>query len=245
MTALLGTVLAASLVGSVHCAGMCGGLVAFYAATPGRGARAPWLAHVAYNAGRLGAYAALGAAAGAIGGLVDTTGGAFLGLQRVAAALAGVLILLWGLASLFIALGGRLPSVPAPRVLRRGVGRTIAALAAAQPVARAAAIGVLTGCLPCGWLYAFVVAAAGTGSALEGAVLMAVFWVGTVPMMLGLGLGIQAIARPLLRHVPAACAVALIVVGLLALDGRVRAVDLSRDASRPAPVHSGHFHGAH
>jgi sulfite exporter TauE/SafE len=248
MIALLGTVFAASLLGSLHCAGMCGGLVAFYAGTNARDGRAPMLPHLAYNAGRLAAYTALGAAAGALGAMLDTTGGALLGAQRVAAAIAGTLMLLWGAVSLLSALGARVPRPAAPAGLHRVVRRGVALAAAAPPVARAGVIGVLTGCLPCGWLYAFALAAAGTGSALAGAGLMAVFWAGTLPVMLGVGVGVQSIARPLARHIPAACAVAMIVIGLLALDGRIRAahppghVSGSDEAVGAAPGR--HWHGA-
>ena len=232
MIALLGTVLAASLLGSLHCAGMCGGLVAFYAGTPGQGGRVPMLPHLAYSAGRLLAYTALGGAAGALGGMFDVTGGALLGVQRAAAVAAGTLMLVWGVVNLLSAIGVRVPRLGVPVTLHRIVRRGIALVADAPMVARAGATGVLTGSLPCGWLYAFVVAAAGTGGALAGAGLMTVFWAGTVPVMLGLGVGIQTIARPLSRHIPAACAVGMIVIGLLALDGRIRAADLPGHAPR-------------
>jgi hypothetical protein len=53
MITLALTVLGASLVGSLHCAGMCGGLVAFYSADPrpvaARTSRA--LVHAAYSGG--------------------------------------------------------------------------------------------------------------------------------------------------------------------------------------------------
>ena len=94
---------------------------------------------------------------------------------------------------------------------------------------RALVIGLLTGCLPCGWLYAFVVTAAGTGTATAGAATMAVFWLGTLPAMVSLALGVRALAGPLRRHVPAACAVALILVGLFAVAGRMM----------DRPVHAG------
>ena len=70
MTALIATVLGASLLGSAHCAGMCGGFVAFYAggAASLRG-RAAWSCHLAYNGGRLAAYATLGGAAGLLGAI--------------------------------------------------------------------------------------------------------------------------------------------------------------------------------
>jgi sulfite exporter TauE/SafE len=226
---------------------MCGGLVAFYAGAPGQEGGARMLPHLAYNAGRLGAYAALGAIAGTVGTLLDTTGGTLLGVQRVAAILAGTLMLLWGVHNLLSAVGVRVPRLVAPPRLHRLVRRGVAVISGAPPVARAGAIGVLTGSLPCGWLYAFVLAAGGTGSALTGAGLMAVFWAGTLPVMLGLGVGIHAIARPLARHVPAACAVGMIVIGLLALDGRIRAADppghlrhVDAPVAPATPGHQGH-----
>jgi uncharacterized protein len=97
-------------------------------------------------------------------------------------------------------------------------------------------IGLLTGALPCGWLYGFVVAAAGTGSAPAGALLMTVFWAGTVPVMLGLGVGIQVAAAPLRRHLPTVCALAMIAVGALAVSGRVTStVGIPAGGDRPAP----------
>jgi sulfite exporter TauE/SafE len=66
-----------------------------------------------------------------------------------------------------------------------------------------------------------------------GAVLMAVFWVGTLPVMVTLGVGLRGLAGPLRRHVPTACAVAMILVGLFAVAGRM--------VEWPA-MHAGHHH---
>jgi hypothetical protein len=205
---------------------MCGGFVAFYAgAAPGPRRWSRRLAHLAYNGGRLGVYAALGAAAGALGAALDTTGGVLLGIQRTAAIVSGVLITLWGARTLLEALGARVPRLGAPAGLRALAGRGIGAVATAPPPLRALVVGLATGLLPCGWLYVFLATAAGTGSAGGGAILMAVFWAGTLPAMLSLGLGLQALAGPLRRHVPVVCAIAMIVVGLLAIGGRLAAVD--------------------
>ena len=228
MTALALTVLTASFLGSLHCAGMCGGFVAFYAGGAGRSRLG---GHLAYSAGRLAAYASLGVLAGALGAALDATGG-LIGVQRAAAVAAGALITLWGVAGLLATRGVRVPRIGAPPALRGLVSRGIARVAARRPATRALVIGLLTGCLPCGWLYAFVVTAAGTGSAPAGAAVMAAFWLGTLPVMLSLGAGLAALAGPLRRHVPAACALAMIVVGLLAVVGRVRPVD------PPAPSHA-------
>ena len=219
MTALALTVLAASLVGSLHCAGMCGGFVAFYT---GAGGRRQGLGHAAYNIGRLAAYATLGALAGALGAALDLAS-APAGIQRGAAVLAGALIALWGTRTLLETAGVRMARLEPPAALRGAVARGVAAVAVEPPVTRALVIGLLTGLLPCGWLYAFIVTAAGTGDPLRGAGLMAVFWLGTLPVMAGLGVAVQALAGSLRRWVPAVCAVAMIVVGLLAVAGRARA----------------------
>jgi uncharacterized protein len=219
VTALASSVLVASLLGSLHCAGMCGGFVALYAGDPGRrdGVMA---GHIAYNLGRLMAYAALGALAGTLGAALDL-GGGLLGFQRVAAALAGAFIALWGAVLLLESLGKRVPRFGPPSWLQGSVSRGVRLIAGWRPVTRALAVGLLTGCLPCGWLYAFVVTAAGTGSAAVGAALMTVFWLGTLPIMVSLGVGLRGLAGPLRRYVPTACAMAMILVGLLAVAGRM------------------------
>ena len=140
-------------------------------------------------------------------------------------------------AALLIATGVRLPRVPVPQRLGRWVSRSIAALAERPPVIRALVIGLLATFLPCGWLYAFAITAAGTGSALRGAVVMAVFWVGTLPVMTGIGYGIQILARPLRRQVPVFCSVALIAVGLWTVLARAQLIDPGGELlAGPAPA---------
>lgn len=221
MTTLALTVLGASLLGSLHCAGMCGGFVAFYAGTgDGRAGRS----HAAYNLGRLAAYAGLGTMAGALGLALDLAS-APIGIPRVAAGLAGLLITLWGMRMLLEVSGVRMASLRPPSALSSAVARGVAVVARQPATTRALVVGLLTGLLPCGWLYAFVVTAAGTGDPLRGAGLMAVFWAGTLPVMAGLGVAVQAMAGAVRRFVPAACAIAMIVVGLLAVAGRARIVE--------------------
>jgi sulfite exporter TauE/SafE len=53
--------------------------------------------------------------------------------------------------------------------------------------ARAFGAGFLWGMLPCGLVYAAVALAASSGSAAAGAVVMAAFWLGTLPALLAAG----------------------------------------------------------
>ncbi|MDQ7007182.1 MAG: sulfite exporter TauE/SafE family protein [Acidobacteriota bacterium] len=231
MTALVVTVFLASLLGSLHCAAMCGPLVAVYAgADPSRGWRRG-IGHACYSGGRLVAYGILGAAAGSLGAALDLAG-SLAGVQRVTAILAGVLIALWGVVSLLQLRGVDVGRLALPASVQRLLGRLMAQLREKPPMVRALVIGLASALLPCGWLYAFVVAAAGTSSALRGALVMAVFWAGTLPVMVSLGFGLQAMAGPLRRHLPTISAVALIVVGLLAVVTRIEKVAVATSGRR-------------
>lgn len=214
LIALCAAVLGASLLGSLHCAGMCGGLVAFASGAGAEGPRPGRFArHLAYHGGRLAAYVGLGAVAGALGAALDL-GGRLLGYQRVAAVGAGIFVALWGGHALATALGVRLPQPKAPGALRRAVGRGLDRFARRPPVHRALAVGLLSALLPCGWLWAYVAVAAGTGGAVAGALVMGVFWAGTVPALVAVGAAVQAASGRLRRVAPAVCAAALVVVGL-------------------------------
>ena len=230
MTPLALTVFVASLSGSLHCAGMCGGLVAFAAGTDR--SRRPLPGHLAYHTGRFTVYVTLGALAGGLGAGLDLAGRA-AGLRDAALATAAVLMLAWGLLTLLRHFG-----VPLPRFLGAPAGHGLAGrvyrrLAGRPPVVRAAALGMLTPLLPCGWLYAFAVTAAGTGSALSGALLMAAFFLGTVPALAAVGVSVQLLAGRLRRHLPVMSALALVVVGLVTLAGRASYVP---PPPEPAPA---------
>ncbi len=226
MIPLFSAVLLASLLGSLHCAGMCGAFVAF--AVAGVDERAPaglrpprWLLNASYNGGRLITYTILGAIAGALGSAVDF-GGSAVGVQRSAAILAGAIMVGFGLVTALRLSGVRIARLPLPPGLDRLVTAGHRAAMRLSPARRALAIGMLTTLLPCGWLYAFAVTAAGTAHPLLGAGTMAVFWAGTLPVMASLGAGIQSLAGPLRRRVPLATAVILVIVGLFTIVGRLR-----------------------
>jgi sulfite exporter TauE/SafE len=226
MTALVATVIVASLVGSLHCAGMCGPFAAFalgadpLAGRSGGGEASGRLSlHAAYNGGRLVTYVGLGALAGLLGAAVDL-GGEAIGLARAAAVLAGGVMVVFGGAALLRALGLRVPTAPVPGPLRRLAVRANRRALALSPVRRALAVGLLTTLLPCGWLYAFAVTAAGTASPLWGAVTMAAFWVGTLPIMLALGAGVQTLAGAMARRLPVITSLAIVCVGLYTVVAR-------------------------
>ena len=235
MAALVVTVFVASLLGSLHCAGMCGGFVSFYAAAdPSRGWRRS-VSHIAYNGGRLVTYTILGAVFGALGKAVDVAG-SLAGIGRIAFVGAAVLMILWGVWALLLALDVRLPRLPVPAFLLRRSERLFEGLGRKPPVVRAGLLGLSSTFLPCGWLYAYAVMAAGTGSPLQGMVVMAVFWAGTVPILAGIGTGVQLLAGGFRKRLPVVTAIALILVGVVVLAGGIDRLDADAAAEHCHPV---------
>ncbi len=210
MSALIASVFVASLLGSVHCAGMCGGFVCSYA--PG----APARAHAAYHGMRLAAYLALGVVAGSLGAGV-THAGELLAVRHAAALVAGALMVLWGVATLLAARGVRVPFVTVPAPAHGALQQIVRRSATWSPSGRAAAFGGMTALLPCGWLYAFVVTAAGTGSVPRAMLVMGVFWLGTVPALLAVAGGVQRLTARWRAVVPTVTAASIVLMGLLTI----------------------------
>jgi sulfite exporter TauE/SafE len=180
----------------------------------------------AYHGGRLFSYVLLGVLAGAMGQLLDQ-GGELFQVQRVSMMVAGVVMILFGVVALLRIWGARIGKMGVPKPLQALFARGTAFAQSRHPVVRALLIGLLSIFLPCGWLYFFVFAAAGTGSALFGAYAMAAFWLGTVPILAAMGVGIQMLTGPVRKHLPWAMALLLIIVGVVVVvrGEEVRAID--------------------
>lgn len=212
------SILAASALGSLHCVGMCGGLVSFYAGSDAPAASRT-ASHAAYHSMRLVAYVALGAAAGGLGTALDLIGSR-VGLGHLGLLLAGLTLLAWAGPLVLWRRSAGAPLSLGRRAARRSpliqrLERVFVSLASRArqrpPVWRASALGLASALLPCGWLYAFVLLAAGTGSIGDGALLMLAFWLGTVPALLGLGVGIGRLSARLRARVPRLSAALVLV----------------------------------
>jgi hypothetical protein len=132
------------------------------------------------------------------------------GLVHVAALLSGILVILWGASLVF-------PRFSVKSPLDRFLGRRLAQLGTRPKLFPSSMLGVLTPLLPCGWLYAFVVTAAGTGNLFGGALVMAAFWLGTVPALVGMGALVSRLSLPLRARLPVVSGMALILIGFFGL----------------------------
>jgi hypothetical protein len=164
------------LVGSLHCAGMCGPLAL---ALPAAGNSTPTyvLGRVAYNAGRIITYCLLGIVFGLMGWTF-----LMAGLQRWVSIALGVALLLGLFASRRLALARPVTSAVNQLKARMSV------LLRRRSFAALAVLGLLNGLLPCGLVYVACAGAAATGGILAGASYMTAFGVGTVPIMLAISL---------------------------------------------------------
>lgn len=232
MSASLFPLFVVGLLGSVHCAGMCGGIVgalSFAPQRPGAGATtialrpvaaAPASLNVAaYNLGRIASYMT----AGALAGGVAQGAGALSGLPVLQAGaywLANLMLVAMGL-YLMGAWSGIAHVERGGQWLWRRVQPQLKRIGPPDTPGRMLAAGALWGWLPCAMVYSVLVTAMLSGSAASGALTMLAFGLGTLPMMLALGLA-GARLRSWLRlpAVRIGCGAVVLAFGVL---GMVRA----------------------
>lgn len=205
----------AGLLGGVHCAAMCGGIVS--AVCAGSAARLPAGRALAYNLGRIASYAAAGAIVGGVGQAALAWRGALMLRQGLMVAAGASLLLL----ALFLA--GWAPLVRAVDgaggVLWRRVQPYTRHVLPANTVPRAFGLGLLWGWLPCGMVYAVLLTAAATARVTDGALVMAAFGLGTLPNLLAIAALAQRVhryaRRPAVRYAAAALIAGFGVYGMV------------------------------
>lgn len=199
------------LAGSTHCLGMCGAIsvnLSFSLPETERTTRRLLYWHLVVNAGRVTFYALLGAFAGGVGAALDQRspllGKAIMLLSALVLALIAMQLLgqargLQWLESVGAAVWRKVQPLTRPLLpLRKGW--------------QAYLLGMLWGLMPCGLIYSAAALAAGTGSAIKGAVLMAVFGaLTTIPVA---GTGVLAGSLGWLRRPGWKALAALLCLGL-------------------------------
>jgi len=225
------------LLGSVHCVGMCGGIVgaisvasapakrfpvAVVAAansSAARGRLAELSNITSYNVGRISSYALAGAITGGVAGSARVLSG-FGSVQMGGYWLANLMLIALGLY-----LMGLLPGFAYLEFAGRGIWRRI------QPMTKKLlpfdsplkllAAGAVWGWLPCGMVYSMLLTALLSGSAVAGAGLMLAFGLGTLPTLMTLGL-LGAKLKTWMQRTPVRLAGGMVIISFGAL-GLLRA----------------------
>jgi sulfite exporter TauE/SafE len=184
LSSAVAAALVTGLLGSFgHCAAMCGPLVGSLALAAGPGGpRRSIAGQLAYHAGRVTTYGAVGAVMGLTGSFVNVAG-RLAGVQQAVAVGAGVLMVLLGLGT-----AGLSPALR--RLEARASGRTVALVRGVLEGGGAGRLypaGLALGLLPCGLSWTVFLGAAGTGSPVEGLLVALAFGLGTTPALLLVG----------------------------------------------------------
>ena len=191
------------LVGSLHCAGMCGP-IALFLPNPGRSPVTRLVGRLIYNGGRLLTYAFLGMLSG-------MAGQAFFmaGWQRWLSIGLGVFLIL----GLFLPYATRLSN---RLILSVGKLRAVmGALLKKRSYSGLGLIGVLNGFLPCGLVWAACAGAAATLDVFHGMLYMVCFGVGTVPMMFAMGLAGAHLQRKIILRLKPLVTCSLVLMAVL------------------------------
>jgi sulfite exporter TauE/SafE len=202
--------LVAGLLGSLHCVGMCGGFVLALE----RPSRRPWArlaAPAAFLAGKACTYVLLGGLAGVLGASLLRSG-AFRAAEGVLAVVAGTLLVWAGLQ-----IAGFVRELPVSRWFGPASwwGRSVRAVSEARGPAAPFAMGAFVGLLPCPLVYAFLAAAAGTGSLPGGMRTMAVLGLASAPALALVGLLGAAVSPLVRRRALRAAGILLVCVGAI------------------------------
>ena len=204
-----GLLFVVGLLTGFHCVSMCGGFVVSYTAKDAQEGRKSHKSHLMYSVGKLISYTVIGAAFGLLGSIIT-----FTPLMRgVAGAIAGLFLVVFGLNMLNIFPWLRKVRIRTPAFISKFVGTE------SQKHSSPLMIGLLNGLmLACGPLQAIYIMAAGTGSWLEGAKLLFIFALGTLPVMLGFGFIASMISSKATHKILKASGVIVIVLGLIMMN---------------------------
>lgn len=208
------------LISSLHCTGMCGGLMLSQSLSTQEGKRmSSALSAISYHAGRVISYTILGGVVGALGSVISFS----LTLRAAIMIFAGVFMVFMGLN-----MGGfkiaRFLTLKLPWKINLTGNRKRGSFV----------VGLLNGLMPCGPLQTIQLYALGTGSALAGAASMLAFALGTVPLMLGFGIFASFLQKGYTRKILHFSGVLVIVLGLVMTNRGLALAGINPLRAKPA-----------
>jgi sulfite exporter TauE/SafE len=222
------------LLGSVHCLGMCGGIVTAFSSlstgqrpfpvsvvVQGAGVTAfpaanMALRSLAYNTGRIGSYVFAGALAGGIAGSAYS----FSKISTFQVAgywLTNLMLVILGLYLMGVWHGLAKVEAAGQGIWKHLQPLTGKLLPIDTPV-KLLLLGSVWGWLPCGMVYSVLMTAMMTGSALSGASVMLAFGLGTLPMLFAIGiLGARFQSNLQRRNIRMASGTVVLLFGLFGM----------------------------
>lgn len=195
------------LIGSLHCAGMCGPIAIALPLS-----KDSWVSRIAgglsYNIGRTLTYVLLGAIFGLVG-----MGLALGGLQQATSILAGSVMVLSVLIPAIGNLNNKFNRIIDP--LATSLKRAFSRLFSKKSMSSLFLLGILNGFLPCGLVYMALAGALVMSHILEGALYMLLFGLGTIPMLLAISLAGNMISQKFRRSLSRIIPYLIALLGIL------------------------------
>lgn len=204
--AILLSALVLGLMGSFHCAGMCGPIAI---ALPLHGNTVPQkiFGGALYNIGRTITYGVMGAIFGLLGQGVE-----LIGFQQKISVIMGALMII---SVLFPALFKNQYSMDKSWFSFVGkLKKSIGKMFSIRSFSSLFLIGLLNGLLPCGLVYIAIAGAIGTGEVVLGSLYMILFGLGTIPMMLSISLAGNVLSLAIRNKINKLIPVLVVVVGV-------------------------------
>lgn len=206
----LTTIFLVAFLGSIgHCIGMCGGFIMAYSSakiTPESSKLSQSYAHLLYNVGRVTSYIILGAIFGAIGQIFSFT----LMVKGIIFILVGIFMVLLGLSLMgYLKFTTLIESEAANSNLFK---RAFSKVLRSKSMFSFYLLGLLNGFIPCGFVYFFLAFAVASASAVNGALIMAIFGLATVPILFSLGFFVGIFQKLKFRTVAMKIAALLVIV---------------------------------
>lgn len=162
-----------------HCVLMCHPFVLYvsskYAIT--KQGYSMLIPHIFYNLGRSITYAILGSIAGLLGSVLQYAGSTFIGIQKFAAIIGGIFLIVYGLLSIS-------SSYSIFSLSKFNFSKIINKFEISNPFV----FGIILGFLPCGLSMGAIIGATSSSSFFKGAILLFSFGIGTTFAMMVMAL---------------------------------------------------------
>jgi sulfite exporter TauE/SafE len=200
---------------------MCGGFVVSYTAKDAKEGRKSYKSHIMYGIGKTISYTFIGAIFGLFGSIITFTPK----IRGIAGIAAGAFLIIFGINMLGFNLLRKF-RLKTPRIIQKFISSE------SKENNGPFTTGLLNGLMiACGPLQAIYILAAGTGSALEGAKMLFVFALGTLPIMLGFGLLTSIISKNATHKILKASGFIVILLGAIMLNRGLVLAGAGFDAS--------------
>ncbi len=214
--------LMAGFGGSLHCVGMCGGLVTATCEKSHDVFR--------YQAGRLSGYLLLGLFAGMLGNFLSFKSYSE-SLSLMTAVMMGVIFIYMGFRKFL----NKKIEIPLPSFMKTVYfGLWDRLVKTNKGISRAFFVGLISIMLPCGLIYGIALGTIALQDLSLSIVSVFFFWLGTLPSMVMAPRIIRKILSPLSARLPKTSAVALMALGLVTISVRVVKFENQHHSKAPA-----------